>query len=209
MRRALRSQAGYTLAETLVTAAVIGLVMGGLMSLIMSGSQTWIVGSNRAEAQSNARLVLQRLAEEVRVGGWDPSSTSAFPAIQALAPPQTGFIISNDWSANAAIENNVLVNVNGTNRGEQITYDFVSGTLRRRESQLDASAIVVTEVSNIAFIYRDADDTDITANAHLAGTAPNIRTVEITVTTAPDNQSSATSQKVSVTSTIRARVRNR
>lgn len=211
-RRALsaaRGHGGFTMAEMLVTSAVIALVMGGLMSLLMTGAQTWVVGANRSEAQQSARLILHRFAEEIRTGGWDPQSTSSFPAIQALAPPQTGFVISNDWSADGAIQTNTLTLVNGANRGEQITYDFASGALRRRESQLDASAVTVTNaISGITFTYLNADDTAV-ASPHLAANALTIRTVEITVTTTPDVQSSSNAQKVSVTSTIRARVRNR
>jgi type II secretory pathway pseudopilin PulG len=210
MRRlaALRGQAGYTVAEMLVTAAVIGLVMAGLTSLIMTGSQTWVVGANRAEAVQNGRLVLFRMAQEIRNGGADPRNTASFPAIQRLAPPAVGFVISNDWSADGAIDPLTPLGFTG-GRGEQITYDFTAGNLRRRESMVDGAPVVITEVNAITFTYRDADDNDITASAHLAGTAPNIRTVEITVTTDPDNQAGSTSDRVSVTSTIRARVRNR
>jgi prepilin-type N-terminal cleavage/methylation domain-containing protein len=206
---AARAQDGFTMAEMLVTSAVIAIVMGGLMSLLMTGAQSWVVGANRSEAQQSARLILHRFAEEVRTGGWDPQGTSSFPAIQALAPPQTGFVIQNDWSADGAIQNNTLTPVNGTNRGEQITYDFTSGSLRRRESQLDASAVPVTAaISNIAFTYLNADDT-VVASPHLAANALAIRTVEVTVTTTPDTQSSSNAQRVLVTSTVRARVRNR
>jgi prepilin-type N-terminal cleavage/methylation domain-containing protein len=207
-RAAVRSQGGFTMAEMLVTAAVIGLVMAGLFTLLSTGAQTWVVGTNRSEAQQNGRLVLQRLAEEVRGAGWDPRNTQSFAAIQALAPPQTGFVISNDWNADSLIQNNIVVAVNGVNRGEQITYDFVDNTLRRRESQVDASPVTVTEVSSITFTYRNADD-DVVANPHLAANAPAIRTVEITVVTAPDHQPTSVAQQVSVTSTVRARVRNR
>jgi prepilin-type N-terminal cleavage/methylation domain-containing protein len=207
-RATLRSQGGFTMAEMLVTAAVIAVVMAGLFTLLSTGAQTWVVGTNRSEAQQNGRLVAQRMAEEIRGAGWDPRNTQSFAAIQALTPPQTGFVISNDWNADSLIQNNIVVAVNGVNRGEQVTYDFVSGTLRRRESQVDASAVTVTEVSNITFNYLNADDVAV-ANPHLAANAPSIRTVEITVVTAPDNQSSSATQRVSVTSTIRARVRNR
>jgi Tfp pilus assembly protein PilW len=204
-----RGHGGFTVAEMLVTAAVIALVMGGLMSLMMTGAQSWVVGSNRSEAQQSARLVLFRLSEEVRVAGWDPRNTQTFPAIQALNPPNTGFMISNDWSADGSIQTNTLTLVNGSNRGERITYDFVNNALRRQESQLEASPVTVTNaISDITFTYRDADDV-VVASPHVATNAANIRTVEITVTATPDVQATSNTQKVSVTSTIRARVRNR
>ena len=208
--RNIRSEAGYTMAEMLVVAAVISLIMGGLLTLLTSGQQTYLVGSNRAEAQQTARLVLHRVAEEVRTGGYDPKNTATFAAITALTPPSAGFTIWNDWNANATIDTAVIVSVNGTNHGEQITYDVINGThLRRQESQIDGSPVIVSNaISLITFQYLDADDIAV-GSPHLASNAANIRTVVVTVTTTPDTQASSTSGQVSVTSTIRARVRNR
>jgi len=206
--KVVRGQAGYTLAEMLVVASVLAFIMGAMLSLLMSGSQTWVAGTNRAEAQQSSRLILSRMVTDIRTAGWDPKATSSFPSIQALPPGQTGFIISNDWSANGSIETGATVSVNGENRGEQITYDFVSGALRRRETPVDASAVpVTTAISSITFTYRDADDAVVT-NPHLTANALNIRTVEITVTAAADHSSSSATS-VLVTSTSRARVRNR
>jgi prepilin-type N-terminal cleavage/methylation domain-containing protein len=207
--RNLRSEAGYTMAEMLVVTAVISLIMGGLLTLLTSGQQTYLVGSNRAEAQQTARLVLYRLAAEVRSGGYDPKNTATFAAITALTPPNVGFTIWNDWSADGAIETNTTTLVNGTARGEQITWDYTGTSLRRRESQIDANPVTVANtVSAITFQYLDADDVPV-GTPHLTASAINIRTVVVTVTTTPDTQATSTSGQVSVTSTLRARVRNR
>ena len=60
MMTRVRDQRGFTVAEMLVSAAVIALIMGGLLSLLMSGQQSYLAGANRAEAQQNSRLVLER-----------------------------------------------------------------------------------------------------------------------------------------------------
>jgi hypothetical protein len=206
--KVVRGQAGYTLAELLVVGAVLALIMSGMLSLLMTGSQTWLVGSDRAEAQQSTRLVLSRMAEEIRMAGWDPKGSAGFPVIQALPPGQTGFVISNDWSANGTIETAAPVPVNGVNRGEQITYDVVGTTLRRRERPVDAAAVAITDsIASITFRYRNADDDEL-SGAHQVGVAAGIRTVEITVTTNAD-QTGSSANNVAVTSTIRARVRNR
>jgi type II secretory pathway pseudopilin PulG len=207
--RTIRAEAGYTMAEMLVVAAVISLIMGGLLTLLTSGQQTYLVGSNRSEAQQTARLLLYRLAEEVRTGGYDPKNTATFAAITALTPPSVGFTIWNDWNANATIDTAITVSVNGTNHGEQITYDFVGTSLRRQESQIDGSPVTVSNaISSLSLQYLDADDITV-GSPHLTSNAANIRTVVVTVTTTPDTQAASTSGQVSVTSTIRARVRNR
>jgi type II secretory pathway pseudopilin PulG len=201
-------EAGYTVPEILVVCAVVGLVMSGLLSLLMTGSQTYQVGANRAEAQQTARLVISRMVQEIRTAGHDPRSTN-FTAITPLAPPNTGFTIGNDWNATGAIETNLQINFNGANRGEQITYTVVGTALRRQESFIDASPVDVTDgLTNLTFEYLDVDD-NVIASPHVAANAALIRTVVITVTTRPDTQASTTSGHVAVTTTNRTRVRNR
>ena len=210
-RAIARSEAGYTLTEMLVVAAVIGLIMAGLLTLLVSGQQTYVVGSNRTEAQQTARLVLFRMANEVRSSGYDPKATALFPAVTALTPPRVGFQLWSDWNANEVIDTGVSVNVNGTLKGEQVTWEATSTgtTLQRQESVIDASPVTVTNAMNsISFRYLDANDV-VVANPHILDNALNIRTVEITVSARPDTQGTSTSQQVSVVSVIRARVRNR
>lgn len=210
-RAIARSQAGYTMSEMLVVAAVIGLIMAGLLTFLVSGQQTYVVGSNRTEAQQTARLVLFRMANEIRSAGYDPKATALFPAITALTPPQVGFVIWNDWNANEVINSTISVNVNGTLKGEQITWDVITSgtTLRRQESVIDVSPVTVTNALNsVTFRYLDADDV-VVANPHVLDNALNVRSVEITVSAKPDTQGTSTSQQVSVVSVIRARVRNR
>ena len=205
--RILRSgEAGYTIPEMLVVCAVIGLVMAGMLALLMTGTQTYTAGANRAEAQQTARLVIARMVQEIRTAGHDPRSVN-FTAITPLAPPNVGFTISNDWNATGAIETNLAVNFNGGNRGERITYTVVGTTLSRQESFLDASPVDVTDaITNIAFQYLDADDVAV-ASPHLAANAALIRTVVVTITTRPDAQGSL--GHVAVSTTNRTRVRNR
>ncbi len=208
--RTARSEAGYTVAEMLVAAATVGFIMAGLLTILMTGQKSFTIGANRSEAQQSARLILHRIAEEVRVAGYDPRNTASFAAITALTPPQTGFTISNDWNATGAIETNLSVTVNGTLRGERITYDVVTNVLRRQESQINGSPVDVSSaITSISFQYLDADDVAVNT-PHLASSAATIRTVVVTVTTTQDSQSVSTAaDTVSVQSTIRARVRNR
>jgi type II secretory pathway pseudopilin PulG len=200
--------AGYTVPEILVVCAVVGIVMAGLLSLLMTGTQTYEVGANRAEAQQAARLVISRMIQEIRTAGHDPRSTN-FTAITPLAPPNVGFTIGNDWNATGAIETNLAVNFNGANRGEQITYTVVGTALRRQESFIEGAPVEVTDaLTDITFQYLDVDD-NVIASPHVAANAARIRTVVVSVTTRPDTQASFTSGKVAVTTTNRTRVRNR
>lgn len=205
MNRMLRCQRGYTLAEMLVVAAVVSVIMAGLFSMLSSGTQAYTVGTNRADAQQTARLALDRLIREVRTAGHDPLATDSFAAVTALAVG-TGFVIRNDWNGNGAIATNVTVTVDGVAHGEQVTYTFAGNTLTRQESNLDAAAVTVaTGISNMTIQYLDANDVAVPtpsgANASL------IRTVVLDVTAQPGT--SVTSTQVAVRSQTRVRIRNR
>jgi prepilin-type N-terminal cleavage/methylation domain-containing protein len=77
MIRHLRNQHGFSLAELLITTAIVGLVMAGIFVIQRGGQQAYLFGSNRVETQQNARVALDLMTRELR------SSTS----ITALASP--------------------------------------------------------------------------------------------------------------------------
>ena len=202
-----RNEAGFTAAEMLVSAAVIAIIMAGLLSLLMSGQQSYLAGANRAEAQQNSRLVVERMVRELRTAGHDPRRTETFAAVTALASG-TGFVIRNDWNASGAIETNVTVTVDNVAHGEQITYTFTGNTLTRQESNVDGSAVTVTNgISGATLQYLDEDD--VTVSSPSGANASRIRTVVLDVTTLPDTAEAGTATNAAVRSQTRVRVRNR
>ena len=204
----VRNERGYTLAEMLVVAATVAIVMGGLFSLLSSGQQSFVLGANRTEAQQNARLVVQRMIQEIRTAGYDPLATGTFAPVTALAVG-TGFVIRNDWNGNGAIETGVTVTIDGVAHGEQITYTFNGTTLTRQESNIDGNAVTVTTaVNSVAIRYLDADDVAVVNPSCCANASP-IRTVEIDVTTNPDTTPSSNVFKAAASVTNRVRIRNR
>jgi type IV pilus assembly protein PilW len=207
MNAMLRSQRGYTLAEMLVVAAVVGVIMAGLFSMLSTGTQAYTVGTNRADAQQTGRLALDRLVREVRTAGHDPLATGSFSAVTALAAG-TGFVLRNDWNGNGAINTTITTTVDGVAHGEQVTYTFAGTTLTRQESNIDAAAVTVaTGISSMTIQYLDADDVAVAtpsgANASL------IRTVVLDLSTQPGTSTTGTATQVAVRSQTRVRVRNR
>jgi prepilin-type N-terminal cleavage/methylation domain-containing protein len=161
----LRAQAGFTLTELLIACAIIGVVMAGLFSILSSGQQTYLVGSNTVEAQQELRLVIQRMTNEVRHAGFCPTCGTGSPAVTPFSAltgvSATGFTIQNDWDGTwdgaagittGATVNYVVVGTDGvavtTPRGEQIVYAFSAGQLTRREVGLDGAGVVLA--SNLA-----------------------------------------------------------
>jgi prepilin-type N-terminal cleavage/methylation domain-containing protein len=77
MIRHLHNQHGFSLAELLVTTAIMGVVMAGIFVVQRGGQQAYLFGSNRVETQQSARVALDLMTRELR------SSTS----ITTLASP--------------------------------------------------------------------------------------------------------------------------
>jgi prepilin-type N-terminal cleavage/methylation domain-containing protein len=199
----LNSQRGFTLAELLVVTALVGLVMAGVLSLLMSSNQSYQRGTNQVEAQQSARVAMARMAQEIREAGYNPASSVTFNPIIAFSA--TGLTIQNDWSANGAIDNTITVTdpVKGTPRGEQVIYALSGTNLTRREMGIDATPqIVISGLQSLAFEYLDVNDA-------VTATAANIRTVVMTATVSQFTGPSAAINPANVVLTNRIRLRNK
>ena len=207
---ALKDERGFTLTEMLVVCALLGTVMAGVLSLVMVGQQSATATMNKVEAQSNARMGIDRVIEEFREAGYLPAGPTcptapttpcppynyAFPAVTAQTA--TALTIQNDWNADNVIQAAAVTDpISGAQRGEQVVYSFNAGQLRRQEIGIDAAPVVVA-AGIISLTYTFLDQ-----NNAVTGTAANIRTVTVTLTT---QQSAGQPQ---VTMVHRVRLRNR
>jgi type IV pilus assembly protein PilW len=218
--RIFRNQQGFTLTELLVACAMVGFVMAGLFSILSTGQQSYLAGTNQVEAQQALRLAMLRMTNEIREAGYCPTcgtgspSVAAFPAITAQS--STGFTLQNDWNGNwngttgisTGTVTQVVMASNGTTsnvtRGEQIIYAYSSGTLTRREMGVDGSPVtVVSNLSSLSFTYLDADGAT-------TSTAADIRTIVVNAVGQPQVQPTAyTAGRVQVAMTDSVRLRNR
>jgi prepilin-type N-terminal cleavage/methylation domain-containing protein len=62
----LDNERGFTLAELLVAAAMLALVMAGVLAIQRGGQHAYLLGSNRVETQQNARVALDLMTRELR-----------------------------------------------------------------------------------------------------------------------------------------------
>jgi type II secretory pathway pseudopilin PulG len=209
-RQALRSAEGFTVAELLVTVAILGLVMAGLFGALQAGQTNYLIGSNQVDAQQNVRTVVSRMIEEIRTAGYDPTAT-LFPAV--INPTTTGFTLQYNWNADQDADGNAIITSGATvavpaavgpaPRGEQITYSVSGGNLRRQETGVDGAPVVLAPVQAATFTYQDANGATTTD-------PDRIRTIVITVTSLPPSGGSThTLGRVAVTMTDTVRLRNR
>ena len=200
----MRRDDGFTLAELLVACAVIAFVMAGLLVMLQSGQQSYLVGSNQVEAQQTTRVALERMIGEIRGAGYCPSCTGTPPFTAVTAQSATGFTIQNDWDGSGAPGDVAVTDYAGATRGEKVVYAVSGGALTRQEIGLDASPVTLASgISSMTFTYQD-DTGAVTA------TPANIRTIVVAMTAQPQFQPAATQQgRVLVTMTDSARLRNR
>jgi len=79
MRERAHAEDGFTLVEMLVVLAILGTVLGGLTVLFTGAINSQSDQSNRAEAQQDARLGLDRMRREIRCAS-DVTTASGYPA---------------------------------------------------------------------------------------------------------------------------------
>jgi prepilin-type N-terminal cleavage/methylation domain-containing protein len=229
-------QRGFTLAELLVVIAIIGLIMTGLLTLLQKGNESYLAGANQVETQAATRATLERMTQEIREAGYNPTGVvcvpPAGPGCAIVNATPTSFMIQNDWDGNGAINPAIAVcvpyswaacpNPGGTNnRGEQITYSIVvGGTLCRQESFVDPPATppcpagqpLVTSVAQASVggvlqpFFQYLD-----ANGNVAATVDQIRTVVVILQVGVQNQPPAVWQTgaIQVAMMDRIRLRNR
>ena len=224
-------QRGFTLTELLVAIAIVGLIMTGLLTLLMAGNESYLAGANQVEAQAATRAALERMTQEIREAGYDPTGAGSAAVTNQT---NTQFTINNDWDGSGAVQAGVVVPMSynwggvatNVNRGEQITYtvNLAAGTLTRQESAVDAQPqTLVTSVAQASvggvlqpyFQYLDANGCVIgVCNSPTTGaptTQADIRTVVVNLRVGVQNQPPAIWQAgaIQVTMSDRIRLRNR
>ncbi len=217
LRTTLAGGHGFTLAELLVSMAIVGLVMAGVFGIWSAGSTSYLVGASRVEAQSTARATLALMARDIRGAGVDPRNLAAanctstsftacaivgpaatFPPTTATVPTATSFTIQSDSNGNGAIVS-----------GERISYALNGAVLERRDFAVDASTQQVAGgVQSLTFTFFDAAGTPITTLS--ATTVPTIRSIAIDITARPERQATLfQAGRAQVRMTERIRIRNR
>jgi prepilin-type N-terminal cleavage/methylation domain-containing protein len=197
---------GFTLAELLVTTAIVGLIMMGLFSSLSISTEAYLTGANQVETQESARIALARVSREIRGAGYNPTGANFNAVIGAGGagnPDVTGLTIQSDLNGNGT--------VNGAgDAGEQISYTLNGTTLNRQVLGVDLQPQpVIGGVQALTLSYWDASGNQLAAPVPVAQQA-NIKSIQIQLTTQPESQPSTwTTGAVQTVMTARVRLRNR
>jgi prepilin-type N-terminal cleavage/methylation domain-containing protein len=80
IRSLVKDQRGFTLAELLVVAAVLGLILAAVVVIQQRGQEAYLFGSHRVEVQQNNRAALELMVRELR----SANSVTATPSATNL-----------------------------------------------------------------------------------------------------------------------------
>ncbi|HXG15799.1 MAG TPA: hypothetical protein VNK50_06090 [Calidithermus sp.] len=153
-----------SLADLLVSLAVLGLLLGGLLGVLDEGQRLHAFSAARIESQQSARVALERMAREIRQAGRGRAGAD-FPALSVAEPIR--LVLHFDLDGDGVIAGN----------GETVTW-LLQGRVLRRDAGGGAQP-VINGVRTLRFTYFD--------DAGAPTTDPGaVRAVGIELVTEPD-----------------------
>jgi hypothetical protein len=176
-----------TLADVLVSTAVLGLTLGATLVTLEQGQQAWAVGVARVEAQQSGRAALTWLTGELRTAGRGRGPRPVV-ALSAAEPSRLVLHVDRDHDGVVA------------GAGETVTWRL-AGDILRREAGGGAQP-VINGVRAFTLVYRDA------AGQPTADPAA-VHRVVITLVTRADHARSRQGRDLFTTLTTEATLRNR
>ena len=197
-------QRGFTLIELMIAAAVIAFLLAAAFGSMQLGINSSQLGTARAEAQQNVRVVLDQVIRDVRGAGFDPT-VNGFDAVVPGSPATSEVTLRSDLNGNGTIDAPVGT-CDPAAPSEQVRYRVSAGQLRRSVNPADPTceAVVVGGVQQFALAYEIADGSPQGGNPNSA-----IRAVTVSLTMTPERTSGAAATGMWAAMTDRARLRNR
>ncbi|MBI1847752.1 MAG: prepilin-type N-terminal cleavage/methylation domain-containing protein [Candidatus Rokubacteria bacterium] len=191
--------AGFTLVELLIGCAVLAVVLLAACLCVQMGTQSFAAGTDQADAQQNARWAMERMVQEIRGAGFNPTGAAFDPVTTQSA---TALTIQNDWDGSGVIQAAAGA-CDTALTTEQVRYQLTGTDLHRVATTAngDCDTIVTGGVQSLAFGYFDESGS---ATADPAA----IRTVSISTTVQPESRISTLGGAL-VTLDDRVRLRNR
>lgn len=195
--RLVRDESGVTLVELLVAFAVSAFVMAAGVLAFRSGTQIVRASAEQVQAQQGARASIDRMIQEIRGAGYDPTAnppTYNFDAITAQSA--TAVTLQSDFNGDGAAVSNAC----DWQTTERVRYQLSGTDLLRsgNPNNVGCNETIVSGIQALTFTYL-AEDGTVTA------TAAQIRTVVVSVTVSAGG--SGNPRRVTLVS--RARLRNR
>jgi type II secretory pathway component PulJ len=176
-----------TLADLVVSTAVLGALCGATLVTLEQGQRAWAVGAARVEAQQSARAALTWLTAELRTAGQGRGGRRV-PVLSVVEPNRVVLHVDRDHDGRVA------------GAGETVTWRLAGDILRRDAG--GGAQPVINGVRSLVLSYLDAAGGPTTNPAA-------VDRVVITLATRADHAASAGTRQLGATLTTEVHLRNR
>jgi len=95
-RQRLLSQQGFTLPEVLVTVFLFSIIFGACLMILFSGQEIWSVNDVQIELQSDLRVVMARMKDDLMQSG-----SNVITGVDATGTPQGSIIFKKSLGVTA------------------------------------------------------------------------------------------------------------
>jgi prepilin-type N-terminal cleavage/methylation domain-containing protein len=204
-------ESGFTLTELLVALGIMGLMLAAAAGTLQVGLGSVQASVDKADAQQNARLALERMVQEIRGAGYDPKAVppTTYPFAAVAGRTATALTLQNNFNGSVGgVLGNGLDPQGACDplapTAELVAYRLVGTELRRSTDPPThaCQAVVMTGVSALTFSYLDADGGTVPLSASSDG---NVRSVVVSVI----GRSTSGGTEYAVSMADRVRLRNR
>jgi type IV pilus assembly protein PilW len=192
-RRVPRADDGLTLIELLISIGILAVVIGILMTFLLSSTHQSSRTSQRADVQGGCRQALSLMTTEIRQAGADPSIPPA-GIVGIVSADSVSIRVRSDLNGDGVIQT--------AEPSEDVTYRYsgTSQTLQRDPGT--GAATILANVTAMTLTYFDNTGTQILPQPLSAGDAARVHGVGVTLTAAEGR-----SRPMTLTTTINLRNR--
>ena len=157
----LRDERAYTLVELITVMLIMSIVMTGISTVFVQGSNAELDMNQRFQAQSNARLALDTLRKDVHCSKWVTN-----PATPQLTTAQTTITLADPCAIHSVVV--TLGALSGTGTGTFTIRNTTGFPTTSNTFQIESEQVIGTlSGSTVTITARGANDT--LAVAHSAG----------------------------------------
>ncbi len=142
--RITRSRRAFTLTEMMVSVTLTSLLMGGIISGVVSIAKANVAISNYSRLNSNERNAVEKLAQDVRQ--LTSVTTCSATSFTGKLPASSGSSSTYDT----------------------VSYTYASGKLTRtlvNDSGISTTTTIVTDITSFTLTYWNASDLEVTSGA--------------------------------------------
>ncbi len=159
----LRDERAYTLVEMITVMLIMSIVMTGISTVFVQGSNAELDMNNRFQAQSNARLALDTLRKDVHCSKWVTN-----PSTPQLTTAQTTITLADPCAIRSVVV--TLGALTGTGTGTFTIRNTTGFPTTSATFQIDSEQVIGTlSGSTVTISSRGANDTLAVAHSVPSG----------------------------------------